>query len=145
MRIAYIFRTADASFSVTVSVVPSISRSSQCPILTHHTSTHNLLVPHLTPLPISLTPTPTHLTPAPLPPYQNDKPHTRTTHTIHKPYQQPPPPPPPLAYASAKPFEFTTSHPNASGIMTTIPRGWVRRCRWAGWKLVGGVGGVLGV
>jgi hypothetical protein len=31
-------------------------------------------------------------------PHQNDKPHTRTTHTIHKPYQQkpsPPPPPPP--------------------------------------------------
>jgi len=51
VRIAYIFRIADASFSVTVSVVPSISRSSQCPILTHHTSTHNLLNPHLTPLP----------------------------------------------------------------------------------------------
>jgi len=143
VRIAYIFRTADASFSVTVSVVPGISRSSQCPILTHHTSTHNLLNPHLTPLPISLTPTPTHLTPAPLPPTKTTN-HTQGQHTpsINPIKKKPsPPPPPPLAYASAKPFEFTSSHPNASGIMTTIPRVWVRRCRWAGWKLVGGVGG----
>jgi len=97
--------------------------------------------------PISLTPTPTHLTPAPLPPTKTTN-HTQGQHTpsINPINKNPHPHPhPPLAYASAKPFEFTSSHPNASGIMTTIPRGWVRRCRWAGWKLVGLVGGVVGV
>jgi len=94
MRIAYIFRTADASFSVTVSVVPSISRSSQRPILTHHTSTHNLLNPHLTPLPISLTPTPTHLTPAPLTPTKTTN-HTQGQHTPSiNPINKNPHPPP---------------------------------------------------